>query len=98
MASHMVDNGPYEDTGISMQDKRISAEQFIERLSVDAMKFRTECQGQIERAKQDLAYWQAQYDIVTNFLVKDQLAPVSGPAESITTVPLASRMRREMEN
>lgn len=84
------------DTGVRADDHRLSAEEFVERMSMDAMKFRAMCQEMITKTKDELAYWQTQHDVVTGFLVKDQLAgPISGPDMDM---PAASRMRREMEN
>lgn len=101
MSQHMMNMGRedipmMEDMGVRADDRRLSAEEFIERISMDTMKFRMMCQEMITKAKEDLAHWQNQHNIVTNFLVKDQLAgPVSGPDRDM---PTASSMRREMEN
>ena len=83
---------------------RPSAEAIVEQLSAQAMKFRAMCQEEMERLqgamaelKVQLNFWADQHDTVTNFLVRDQLSgSVSGPMDR--DMPMASRMRREMEN
>lgn len=83
---------------------RPSAEAMVEQLSAQAMKFRAMCQEEMERLEGAIAelraqrtFWSEQHDIMTHFLVRDQLSgAVSGPMDR--DMPMASRMRREMEN
>lgn len=56
------------------------AAQLTAELRVTALRFREQCRDQIERLEKATVFWKEEHDLITNFLVRDQMEEETLPA------------------